>query len=241
LRAGDQTGAVAKRKVFSAVQKQFVAADKRTEMLARGVYEYARQSFAEEAEMTLPMGHVYRGKYFSNCRAPYTYVKKQGAVSGSTFVSTPDETEEPMQDLLAERVSKARDVQLMLGTAIKKYQAAHPGCNRADAIDKILFSPTVRQMVELERRIDKLGGGTLPTPRPGTMHRTHNDTAPVRGRTGYDSSVDGRPPHNPDAGEEPTIHDHNELLEQIRSGQIPFSDPRVSALVRLERKAKFGS
>jgi hypothetical protein len=94
-------------------------------------------------------------------------------------------------------------------------------------------------MVDLERRMAKLGGGTLP------RHRSTADidfSQPgIRGRTGYDASVDGRPPHNPDKGEEPTIHDHNQLLEDIKSGKVPFSDPRVSALVRLERKRNFGS
>jgi hypothetical protein len=164
--------------------------------------------------------------------APATEIEKD-----ATPMTTAD-------DILAERVAKAAHIQKGLREAIRDVQTAHPGISRRDAIDKVLFGPGVREMVRLDKQIDqvvKLGGGNLPTPRPGTMHRTHNDSAPVRGRTGYDSSVDGRPPHNPDASEEPTIHDHNEMLAQIRSGQIPFSDPRVSALVRLERKAKFGS
>jgi hypothetical protein len=143
-------------------------------------------------------------------------------------------------DLLAERVAKSRDIQRMISETVRKYQAAHPGCSRQDAIDKILFGPGVREIVDFERRIDevvKLGGGKLPQYTDASLPWGW----PLRGAAGYDSSNDGRPPHNPDAGEEPTIHDHNELLEQIKSGQIPFADARVSALVRLERKAKFGS
>lgn len=238
LRAGDQTGGVAKRRVFEAVKKKFAAA----EMLKRGIYEYARQRFEEETEMRLPMGDVHRGKYFSKRRAPYMYVKKQGAGSGSTFVSTPDEIEEPTADLVAERVNKARDMQLMLGDAIKKYQAAYPGCNRADAIDKILFSPTVRQMVENEHRLDelmKLGGGKLPQPRATTD--IDFSQPGVRGRTGYDANVAATHPKNPGKGEEVTIHDQNEVLEGIKSGRIPYNDPRVSAQVALERKRIFES
>jgi hypothetical protein len=233
LRAGDHTGAAAKRRVFEAVKKKFAAA----EMLKRGIYEYARQRFEEETEMRLPMGDIHRGKYFSKRRAPYLYVKKAGAGSASVPIG-PDETEESVVDLLEERVSKARSTQAMLGDAIKKYQAARPGCNRADAIDKILFSPVVSQMVELEHRIDKLGAGGLP------QHRATTDidfSQPgTRGRIGYDASVADTHPQHQDAGEEPTIHDHNQLLADIASGKIPFSDPRVSALVRLERKRVFG-
>jgi hypothetical protein len=200
LRAGDPgDGQVAKQRIFATIRKQFADKHRKTEMLAEGIYQYAKQRFTEQ--------------------------------------------EKPMTDvLLEERVNKARDTQAMLHDAVRKYQAAHPGCNRADAIDKILFSPTVREMVDLDHRMDelaKLGGGSLPTPGPGRMHRTHNDAAPVRGRTGYDSSVDGRPPHNPDAGEEPTIHDQHEILEGIKSGKIPFNDPRASAQVALERKNIF--
>jgi hypothetical protein len=55
------------------------------------------------------------------------------------------------------------------------------------------------------------------------------------------AGVDGRQPHNPDVGEDISIKDHNQLLEDIKSGKVPFSDPRVSMLVRLERKMKFES
>jgi hypothetical protein len=87
--------------------------------------------------------------------------------------------------------------------------------------------------------LTKLGGGTLPTPGPGRMHTTHNDSAPVRGRTGYDASVDGRPPHNPDKGENPIIRDHHQLLDDIKSGKVAYNDPKASALVALERKRIF--
>jgi hypothetical protein len=63
--------------------------------------------------------------------------------------------------------------------------------------------------------------------------------APTRGRIGYDSSVDDRPPHNPDKDEAPTIRDHHQLLDDIKSGKVLWNDPKVSALVALERKQIF--
>lgn len=231
LRAGDHTGETAKQRVFEAVQKQFMARDEMRAM--------KRAMNHEETEMGLPMGYIYKGRYVHR-RTP-VYVRKQGAVPVLTTTKDPEPMAAAVADLLEERVAKSRDTQKMLSDTIANYQRVH-GCSRETAIDKVLLGSGVREMVELERKIDelsKLGGGTLPTPRPGRMHRTHNDAAPVRGRTGYDSSADGRPPHNPDAGEEVSVADHNQLLEDIRSGKIAFSDPRVSALVRLERKMKF--
>jgi hypothetical protein len=143
-------------------------------------------------------------------------------------------------DLLAERVAKSRDVQRMISETVRKYQAAHPGCSRQDAIDTILFGSGVREIVDVERRIDevvKLGGGKLPQYTDASMPWGW----PLRGTAGYDSSKDKRPPHNPDDGEEISMHDHHQLLEDIKSGKVPFSDPRVSALHRLERKRRLGS
>jgi hypothetical protein len=148
----------------------------------------------------------------------------------------------PMPSLLEQNVGKAADTQRALREAIAEYQAAHPGCNRQDAIDKILLSPAVGDLVKAERRLtelQKLGGGSLPTPRPGAMHRTHNDAAPVRGRTGYDAGVDDRRPFNPDSGENPIIRDHHQVLDDIKSGKVLWNDPKVSALVALERKQIF--
>jgi hypothetical protein len=71
------------------------------------------------------------------------------------------------------------------------------------------------------------------------MHRTHNDANPVLGRTGYDASVSDNHPQNPDDGEDVAIHDHNQLLEDLKSGKVPWNDPRASALVALERKRIF--
>jgi hypothetical protein len=96
--------------------------------------------------------------------------------------------------------------------------------------------------MDLERQLDELvkADNTLPTPRQGTMHRTHNDDAPpIRGRVGYDRSVAVTHPKNPDNGEEVTIHDQNEILEGLKSGKIPYNDPRASAQVALERKRIF--
>jgi hypothetical protein len=148
----------------------------------------------------------------------------------------------PMPTLVERNVAKAADTQRALREAIAEYQASHPNANRADVIDKILFSRPVSDLHQAERRetaLQKLGGGNLPTPPPGTMHRTHNDSAPVHGRTGYNSADDDRPPHNPDAGENPIIRDHHETLRDIASGKLNWADPKVSALVALERKRVF--
>jgi hypothetical protein len=147
-------------------------------------------------------------------------------------------------DILAERVAKAAHIQKGLREAISDVQAANPGISRRDAIDKVLFGPGVREMVRLEKQIDavvKLGGGNLPTPRPGTMH---NDSAPVLGRTGYDAALDDRPPGTatatggPQSGADlnPIIRDHHQTLADIASGKINETDPKFRALRALEMK-----
>lgn len=143
-------------------------------------------------------------------------------------------------DLLQERVAKSRDTQRMLSDAITKYAAAHPGATRADCIDKILYSPTVREMIENEHRLDeltKLGGGTLPE--PGATSNIDFNT-PVRGRTGYYSSVIVNNPRNQAAGENPIIRDHHQLLADIASGKVNETDPKFKALRELELERIFG-
>ncbi len=100
----------------------------------------------------------------------------------------------------------------------------------------------IGDLVKAERRLtelQKLGGGSLSTPRPRAMHRTHNDAAPVRGQTGYDAGVDDRRPFNPDSGENPIIRDHHQALDDIKSGKLLWNDPKVHTLVALERKRIF--
>jgi hypothetical protein len=154
-------------------------------------------------------------------------------------------------DLLAERVAKAAGIQQGLRAAIRDVEAANPGISRSDAIDKVLFGRGAAEMVGLEKQIDqqvaklsKLGGGSLPTPGPGRMHRTHNDGAPVRGQVGYDSSVDDRPPApatgtgGPQSGADlnPIIRDHHQVLADIAAGKINETDPKFRALRALEMK-----
>jgi hypothetical protein len=144
-------------------------------------------------------------------------------------------------DLVAERVAEAADIQKGLRESIRDVQAASPGMTRSDAIDKVLYGRGVREMVGLEKRIDdtvsKLGGGALP------QHRATTDinfsTPGVHGRTGYDSGVADTHPKNQAAGENPIIRDHHELLDDIKSGKVLRNDPKVSALVALERKQIF--
>ena len=82
-----------------------------------------------------------------------------------------------MPSLLEQNIAKARETQSLLRKAISDYQAKHPGCNRADAIDAVLLSPEVGELHKAERRLaelelaEKLGGGNLWTPPPGAMVR----------------------------------------------------------------------
>jgi hypothetical protein len=202
LRAGDQTGETAKRRVFGAVKKQFSHADKQAQKLARGIYEYAKRQF-EKQERTNPMTTA--------------------------------------TDLFEERVAKSRDTQRMLSDAITKYAAAHPGATRADCIDKILYSPEVKKMVQLELQLDKLTKAKNTLPQPGATTNIDFSQPGTRGRTGYDPSVADTHPKNQAAGENPTVRDHHQLLADIASGKVPYTDPKVSALVALERKRIFES
>jgi hypothetical protein len=200
---GRSSEAIAKRKLGTAIAKQFIEAKKRTEIIKRAIGDYARQRVEQ-----------------LNKEAPMTTAA----------------------DLLEERVSKSCDIQRMFRDTIAKYQAAHPGCNKADAIDAVLFGPGTREIVDLERRFDdavaKLGGGNLPTPPPGTMHRTHNDFAPRYGRAGYDASVDDARPARahasggPQSGEEdqPMIEDANDVLERLTKTGMRAGKSRAKAM-----------
>jgi len=102
------------------------------------------------------------------------------------------ETEMTLTDrVLVDRVEKARTEQKLYSDLIKAYQREHPGATRADCIDKVLFGPGAKRLVELDREIGalaKLGinrnDNTLPQERPGTMARTHNDANPNPGQRG---------------------------------------------------------
>jgi hypothetical protein len=208
---GRSSEAIAKRKLGTAIAKQFIDAKKRTEIIKRAIGDYARQR-----------------------------VEQLNKEASSMTTAA---------DLLEERVAKSRDIQRMFRDTIA--QAAHPGCNKADAIDAVLFGPGTREIVELERRLDdavaKLGGGNLPTPPPGTMHRTHNDFAPRYGRAGYDASVhDARPARahasgGPQSGEEdqPVIEDANDVLERLTKEHMAAGKTRARAMMDASASKEF--
>jgi hypothetical protein len=199
LRSGDQTGAVARRKIFSTIGKQF-AERKQMQKLAVGIYQYAKRKFEEKQE-TQPM----------------------------TTVTTAD-------DLLQEHIDKAASRQAMLRDAIAQDQRANPGRSRADSIDKVLYSRPVADMVQLEEELTKLGVNTGTLPKHRTTASIDFSQPGVRGRTGYSSADAVTHPRNQAAGENPIIRDHHQLLEDIKNNKVPYTDPKVQALVALERK-----
>jgi hypothetical protein len=140
-------------------------------------------------------------------------------------------------DLLEERVGKAADVQRMLRDTIRKYQDAHPGCNRADAIDAVLFGPHTREMVRLGSQIDDVVKAKNTLPQPGAT--TNIDFSnPLRGTAGYDAGVDGRRPGRahasggPQSGEEdqPVIEDANDVLERLTKEHMRAGKSRPKAM-----------
>jgi hypothetical protein len=158
-------------------------------------------------------------------------------------------------DLLEERVSKARaDVQMLRDT-VRKYQAAHPNVSRANAIDAVLFGPSTREIVDLNRRLDdavaKLGVNRGSLPQPDGGPGIHSNTLPqprhtgeidfsnpLRGTAGYDASLDGRRPARawagggPQSGEEdqPVIEDANDVLERLTKAGMAAGKSRAKAM-----------
>jgi hypothetical protein len=166
----------------------------------------------------------------------------------------------PMSTPVEQKVAKARDTQQALHDAIIGYQREH-NCSREAAIDKVLYSRSVTDLVQAERQlaeVAKLAGGTLP------QHRATTDidfSNPLRGSAGYSTARDGRPPGRahasggPQSGEEdqPVIEDANDVLERLtkegmRAGKShakAMSDaamsPEFSAAHRKERARKYGA
>jgi hypothetical protein len=150
----------------------------------------------------------------------------------------------PMPKLVEQNVAKSRDVQAALREAIAAHRVAHPGRNRQDAIDAVLLSGPIADLHKSERCLAEMEKGRAN--RQGSQHAaaaSRNDRidfmTPIRGQTGYDASVDGRRPHDPHKGETPIIRDHHQVLDDIKSGKLLWNDPKVSALVALERKQIF--
>jgi hypothetical protein len=187
-------------------------------------------------------------------RGVYEYAKHRFAEQQEIKLMT------TADDLLQEHVSKSRDTQRMLRDTIRKYQAAHPGCNRADAIDAVLFSGTTREMVALEHRIDDVAKAknTLPQPRA----TTHIDFSnPLRGTAGYNADLDAAHPGTahasggPQSGKEPQpkIEDANDVLERLTKEGMKAGKSRARAVMdasvskefseafRKERERKFGA
>ena len=162
-----------------------------------------------------------------------------------------------MSTPVEQKVAKARDIQQALHDAIIGYQREH-NCSREAAIDKVLYSRPVSDLVQAERQlaeIAKLAGGTLPQRRATT-----DFSNPLRGTPGYNPELDGRRPGRPHAsggpqsGEEDQaeIEDANTILERltkegIRAGKTrakAMSDaamsPEFSEAHRKERARKYG-
>jgi hypothetical protein len=145
------------------------------------------------------------------------------------------ETEMTLTRVVADRVEKAGTEQKLYSDLIKAYQREHPGATRADCIDKVLFGPGAKRLVELDHEIGALAKAKNTLPQPRTADIDFSQPG-VRGRTGYDSSVNDSPPHNPDAGENPVIRDHHQLLADIAAGKVNETDPKFKALRELELK-----
>jgi hypothetical protein len=149
------------------------------------------------------------------------------------------ETEMTEDRVVADRVEKARTEQRLYADLIKAYAAEHPGATKADCIDAVLLGPVGKRMVELDRAIDALAKAKNTLAQPGPTTNIDFGTPGVRGGTGYDASVADTHPRNQAAGENPIIRDHHETLNAIKSGKLLWNDPKVQALVALERKRIF--
>jgi hypothetical protein len=141
--------------------------------------------------------------------------------------------------VLADRVDKARTEQKLYGDLIKAYAKEHPLASRQDCVDAILLGPIGKKLVELDREIDALAKAKNTLAQPPHTGAIDFSQPGVRGRTGYSSADNDTHPQNPDDGEGVTIHDYHQLLEDLKSGKVPWNDPKVSALVALERKHVF--
>jgi hypothetical protein len=137
--------------------------------------------------------------------------------------------ETPMRTMV-EKVAAANDMQATLQDTIAAY-AKRNGCSLAKAADMVLLSPTTSEYVRLDKaltaiehdvRMDKLQGSWTDM-NPAT--RQSQATVP--------------PVAHP--SDNVATHDAAQLLAEIKSGQIPFTDPRVTALVRAEKARKFGT
>jgi hypothetical protein len=153
------------------------------------------------------------------------------------------------EDVLRKRVDESRNIQKLYSEAIKENQRQHPGRSRADALQAVLDGPTVKKIMDAERRIDdevaKLGGGTLPQP-GATAHIDFG--GPPLGRTGYDSSVDGRrsgtarASGGPQSGTEPqpAIEDANTVLERLTKEHMKSGKTHARAVMAASATKEFG-
>jgi hypothetical protein len=130
-----------------------------------------------------------------------------------------------------EKIARSERYGAALTDAIEGYMKAHPGCSRSAAADAVILHPATskyvrleKQMREVERdiRMDKLQGSWTNT---NEASRQSPAMAPLVVRPSDDVQT----------------HEAAELLQQINSGEIPFTDPRVTALVRAEKARKFGA
>jgi cellobiose-specific phosphotransferase system component IIB len=144
--------------------------------------------------------------------------------------SEPKRKEATMLPTMVEKVQRAAEMGTILQQTIEAYAAKHK-VSKAVAADIVLLSPTTNEYVRLDKaltaiehdvRMDKLQGSWT-----DTNPATRQSQAPV--------------PPVAHPSDNVATHDAAQLLAQIESGQIPFTDPRVTALVQAEKARKFGA
>jgi hypothetical protein len=118
---------------------------------------------------------------------------------------------------LIEKIEQSRRMGTILADAIDAYSREH-GVSKSHAADKVLLSPQVSEAVTLEKRMKELERDIAAS---RVEERLKSADSPVE-----------------KASDEATIHDADKLLEQLRHGEIPWNDPRVSQIHRAEKARK---
>jgi hypothetical protein len=134
-----------------------------------------------------------------------------------------------MLPTIVEKIARSERTERSLADAISAYQKKH-GCSRAVAADMVLLSPTVSESVRLEKQETELARDV----RMDKLQGTWTDTNPATRQSPAMAPLVARP------SDAVTTHDSDELLAQIKSGGIPWNDPRAAAAVEAERRRKFG-
>ncbi len=209
LRAGGG-GEAAKQKIFSAVRKQFEERDERTDALRTAVGRYAQQRVAELTKEMKPMTMIE--KMLTMNEATLMVICKTDGIPSAAHAHAlltelakrrqqPGETKE---QAYARVVTDGG-----LGSLLfHKHQELSRGWSvpgQAEALEKLVEHP-----------VRKLGGGTLPQEKPGTMRTRHN-TGP--GTT-----------NNP--GDENVVESADEILQRIAATHEANGMSHAAAVLR---------